>query len=281
MKHFHFKAALIFVAILISFSGCKQSGTKKMTTSSGKDAIVEVGVFDPIKMKDQIVEAIHKFPPEKEVVKLINEIGISYIDDLTLSSDQYPKMLTQNQQSFGMGAFFFDWLYSTLYHRNDKAAEFGKLLSEMSTKMGLKDKMTSGPKYYDRISKNIDNKDSLDILISQDINYTKQQMEKEEDPTIFALSVIGANIEALHITFQAELLASDNPKLLDIINQQKERVATLSLLLEIMSGDNTIKPIYEEMIPVAQAFQGKEYITKEKINELAPKIEAIRSKFLQ
>ena len=48
-----------------------------------------------------------------------------------------------------------------------------------------------------------------------------------------------------------------------------------------MSGDETIKPIYEDLKPIHQALQENGFISAEKLNELAPKVEALRNKLLQ
>ncbi len=280
MKTFLFKAVCISAAVLISLSGCNNASKKKMTTSDGKDAIVEVGVFDPVKMKDQIVETINKFPSEKELVDLLNDAGASYIYDLTLSTDLYPKMLTQNQLALGSGMYLFDWIYSLNYKRNDKAAAFGQLLLDIREKAGLKDKLTFNDNFYDRIQKNAENKDSVDILVTNAINKISQKLSEEENPLFYSLAAIGMNIEALHVSFQLAALATDNSKLLDLISRQKERVATLYSLLELMSGDETIKPIYEDLKPINQAIQENEFINADKLNELAPKIEALRNKLI-
>ncbi|MBP7507607.1 MAG: hypothetical protein KA807_07295 [Prolixibacteraceae bacterium] len=280
MKTFLFKAVCISAAVLISLSGCNNASKKKMTTSDGKDAVVEVEVFDPVKMKDQIVESINKFPSYKELSDLLNEAGASYIYDLTLSTEQYPKMLTQNQLALGSGMYMFDWVYSLGYKRNDKGAEFGKILLDVREKAGLKEKLTFNDNFYGRIQNNADNKDSLDFLVTSAINKINQKLSEEENPLFYSLSVIGVNIEALHVSFQLAALASDNKKLLDIISNQKERVATLYSLLELMSGDQTIKPIYEDLKPIHQAIQENEFINADKLNELAPKIEALRNKLI-
>lgn len=280
MKTFLFKAVCISAAVLISLSGCNNASKKKMTTSDGKDAIVEVGVFDPVKMKDQIVETINKFPSEKELVDLLNDAGASYIYDLTLSTDLYPKMLTQNQLALGSGMYLFDWIYSLNYKRNDKAAAFGQLLIDIREKAGLKDKLTFNDNFYDRIQKNAENKDSVDILVTNAINKISQKLSEEENPLFYSLAAIGMNIEALHVSFQLAALATDNSKLLDLISRQKERVATLYSLLELLSGDETIKPIYEDLKPINQAIQENEFINADKLNELAPKIEALRNKLI-
>ncbi len=280
MKKSFLKSTLILVSLLIIISGCNNASKKKMTTSDGKDAIVEVEIFDPVKMKDQIVESINKFPSYKELTDLLNDAGASYIYDLTLSTEMYPKLLTQNQLALGSGMYMFDWVYSLAYKRNDKGAEFGKILLDVREKAGLKEQLTFNDNFYERIQTNADNKDSVDVLVTNSINKINQKLSEEENPLFYSLSVIGVNIEALHVSFQLASLASDNQKLLDIISNQKERVATLYSLLELMSGDESIKPIYEDLKPIHQAIQENNFINAEKLNELAPKIEALRNRLL-
>jgi hypothetical protein len=72
MKNLFTKHVLPFgLVALILVAGCnsqQKPKRKKVQLPVGKEAYVEVEVFDAVKIKDQIVETIRKMPSEKEVV---------------------------------------------------------------------------------------------------------------------------------------------------------------------------------------------------------------------
>ena len=284
MKNLITKHVLPFGIALILVAGCNSSTKTKAdkgTTSSGQQASVEVEVFDAVKVKDQIVETIRKMPSEKEVVTLLNEAGASYIFDLTVPAEQAEKMLTKSDQSFGLGLYSFDLLYASIYNRGDVAAEISTVSEQIIDDLGLREELISSKNYLGRIKSNSSNKDSLDYLVTQDMNHFHQQMSTGNQPDVYALSVIGSNVEALFVLSQTTLLAKNKAKLLDIMNKQTERVNLVFTLLELMSGDENIKPYYEQFKPVVTIFEQNPKITEKELAQIGPIVESIRKNILK
>ncbi len=284
MKKLVTKIALPLSIALILFAGCNSSTKTKEnkgTTSSGKEAYVEVEVFDAVKIKDQIVETIQKMPSEKEVAELINEAGASYIFDLTVPPEQAEKLMTKSEQSFGLGFYSFDLLYASVYNRGDVAAEISDVSEQIIDELGLRDELISTNNYLGRIKENVDNKDTLDYLVTQDLNHFHKQMSTGDQPDVYALSVIGSNVEALYILSQTTLLAKNKAKLLEVMNMQDERVHLVFTLLELMSEDEDITPYYEQFQPVVAIFEDNDKITETELAEIGPLMESMRKKILE
>jgi hypothetical protein len=284
MKNQFKNYVLSFGIAFILVAGCNsgdKTKEKKFTTSTGKEASVEVEAFDAVKVKDQIVETIRKMPSEKEIATLLNEAGASYIFDLTVPPEQVEKLLTKSDQSFGLGLYSFDLLYASVYNRGDKAAEISKVSEKIIDNLGLSDQLISSKNDLGRIKANSNNKDSLDFLVTQDINHYHQQMSKGEQPDVYALSVIGSNVEGLYILSQVTLLARNNAKLFDVMNKQTERVKLVFTLLEMMSGDENIKPYYEQFKPVATIFEKNQKITEKELTQIGPLMETFRKNILK
>lgn len=284
MKNLFTRHVLPFAIALILVSGCNFSSKtkeKKGTTSSGQVAYVEVEVFDAVKIKDQIVETIRKMPSEKEVATLLNDAGAAYILDLTVPAEQAEKLMTKSDQSFGLGLYSFDLLYASVYNRGDVAAEISNVSEKLIDNLGLRNELISTRNYLGRIRTNTNNKDSLDYLVSQDLNHFHQQMSAGDQPDVYALSVIGSNVEALYVLSQTALLARDKAKLLAVMSGQTERVKLVFTLLELMSGDENIKPYYEKFSPVVTIFEQNPKITVAELEQIGPIMEAVRTSILK
>ena len=285
MKNVFTKHVLPFgIALILVAAGCN-SATKtkadKGKTSGGQEASVEVEVIDAVKIKDQIVETIRKMPGEKEIVTLLNEAGAAYIMDLTVTAEQAEKMMTKSDQSFGLGLYSFDLLYASIYNRGDVAAEISDVSRQIIDNLGLRDELISSRNYLGRIKSNEGNKDSLDYLVSQNMNHFHQQMSTGDQPDVYALSVIGSNVEGLYILSQTALLALNNKKMLEIMSKQTERVNLVFTLLELMSADEHIKPYYEQFKPVVTIFEKNPKITEKELAQIGPLMETMRKNILK
>jgi hypothetical protein len=284
MKNLFTKHVLPFGIALILVSGCNFSSKtkeKKGTTSSGKVASVEVEVIDAVKIRDQIVETIRKMPSEKEIATLLNEAGASYIFDLTIPAEQAEKLMTKSDQSFGLGLYSFDLLYASVYNRGDIAAEISSVSEQIIDNLGLRDELISTIENTGRLKANAGNKDSLDYIVAENMNYFHQQMSTGDHPGVYALSVIGSNVEALYVLSQTTLLAQNKTKLLDVMNKQDERVNLVFTLLELMSADDNIKPYYEQFKPVVKIFEENQKITEKELAQIGPLMETVRRNILK
>jgi hypothetical protein len=284
MKNLFTKHVIPFGVALMLVAGCNSSTKTKAdkgTTSGGQQASVEVEVFDAVKVKDQIVETIGKMPSEKDVAKFLNEAGASYIFDLTVPSAQYEKMLTKPDQSFGLGLYSFDLLYASIYNRGDIVLEIKNVSEKLIDDLGLRNELISTIDYTGRLKANVGNKDSLDYIVSQDMNYFHRQMSTGNQPGVYALSVIGSNVEALYILSQTTLLAKNKEKMLEVMSRQTDRVNLVFTLLELMSGDENIKPYYEQFKPVVTIFEQNPKITEKDLAQISPVVENIRKNILK
>ncbi len=284
MKNLFTKHVLPIGIALILVSGCNSSTKTKVdkgTTSGGQEASVEVEVFDAVKIKDQIVETIRKMPSEKEIATLLNEAGASYIFDLTVAPEKAEKLMSKSDQNFGLGLYSFDLLYASVYNRGDVAAEISDVSEKLIDNLGLREELISSMNYTERLKSNVGNKDSLNYIVTENMNYFHQQMSTGDQPGVYALSVIGSNVEALYILSQSTLLAKNKTKMLDVMSRQTERVNLVFTLLELMSGDDNIKPYYEQFKPVVDIFENNPKITEKELAQIGPLMETVRKNILK
>jgi hypothetical protein len=274
------KNALIFSVSILLFSGCGQSSKvqdKKGTTSDGKEAVVEVEVFDAMKIKDQIVEVINKAPKATEIADFINKAGASYILDLTVPIDDVEKFMTQTQMGLGLGMYAFDLFYAKVFNRSDMVLKTSELEGQLLAKLGLENEFTSSGNYRKRLQDNAENQDSIDVLVNEMMNFAHQRFSTSDQPDTYALSFIGANIEALYILTQVTMFAQNNKPMIEFIGKQDERAKSVFTLLEMMSGDENVKPYYEKMKPIVTYFEEHQEFTEKELNEVSPMIESFRN----
>lgn len=284
MKLNFLKNALVISISVFLVSGCGQSSKVKEgkgTTSDGKEASVEVETFDVMKIKDQIVEIINNSPKAPEVADFINQVGASYILDLTVPIDDVEKFMTKTQMGLGLGMYAFDLNYAKTFNRGDMVLKTTELEQQLLEKLGLQNEFTSQTNYTKRLQDNAENKDSIDNLVNQIMNLAHQKFTTSSQPDTYALSFIGANIEALYILTQLTMFAKDNKPMIEFIGKQGERAKSVFSLLELMSGDQNVKPYYEKMKAIADYFEQHPTFTEKELNEVSPMIESFRNEIFK
>lgn len=276
-------ALIISVSALLVFACGQSSKVKenKGTTSDGKEASVEVEVFDVMKIKDQIVEIINNSPKAPEIADFINKVGASYILDLTVPIDDVEKFMTRTQMGLGLGMYAFDLNYAKVFNRTDMVLKTSELENQLLEKLGLKNEFTSSNNYMRRLQDNAENQDSIDNLVNQMMNLAHQKFMTSDQPDTYALSFIGANIEALYILTQLTMFAQDSAPMIDFIGEQGDRAKSVFSLLELMSADENVKPYYDEMKAISAYFEEHPKFTEKELKEISVMIESFRNEIFK
>jgi len=276
------KAGVILLAAVLIFSGCNTQPKVKQdkgTNSKGQTSSVEVEVFDAVKFKDQIVEVFKTAPKLSEFVNLINEVGVTYMLELTVPPENAEKYITVYDQCLAVGMYDFDVLYAKAYNRQDIVAQLFPVQKNLIGKIGLEKELAAMKKYDGWFKRNQGKSDSLDAVVSDIMNEVSKNYHSGERAGVYALFSVSANVEGLYILTQTALMAKDKAKILDLIGKQRERVKTSCQLLEIMSGDKNVAPIFEKMKPILAYFTDDKPFTEKKLTEVAPLIEQMRKGF--
>jgi len=274
---------LLAIVLIFSLAACNnQSKTKvkKGTTADGKSAYVDTEVFDVVKVKDQIVEIIQNSPDVTEVAQLLNQSGASYIFDLTVPLANAEKFMTTTQLSIGLGLYAFDYQYANVYNRLDIVSQITYIEAQIIDKLGLSAEIKSSEEYMTRLRENTENKDSINELVIQAINFSHQQVANSDQPDVYALAFIAANVEAMYVLTQLTLLANDNTELLKLLVNQRERAKSVFALLEIMTADESVSPYYDQMAPIMKYFEETRRFGQTELEEVSPMIEKLRNSML-
>ncbi len=264
------KKSLSIMLMIALISGCNQAPTKNQSEEKTVDT-VDVKAF-----KNQINSIIQKAPKGIKVVDFLNDVGASYIFDLTLPMADVDKYETQTRISLSIGAYAMDMFYANTYNRVDVAKQLSEIVKLQTGKLGIQSS-SANKQYLNRISQMEDNSDSLTYYLDKVWNNYHQEFAQSDMPDAYALIFIGGNVEALYLLSQLTLYAKDNQKMLDYFSQQGDLAHSMLNLLEILSADESVKPYFEKMKPIADYFAAHQNFTTKELDELAPMIESIRN----
>ena len=228
-------------------------------------------------MKDEIIQGmlsrlqIYFF----EVTKLLVEAGASYILNLCNPVDDVNRYINLKSKALNLGVYGADLSYAATYNQAQETMQYldvsRELLEDLEIEAGFNEDMVKS------IERNLDNVDSLIIIISDSFVRTYNYLASNEQDDMSILVMAGSWVEALYITTQISLISKDNSEIIDIITDQN---SSLDKLLEVMAPISVIDTgadIYEGLMGLQEIYQqsGTDF-SPEQLEELITRTEELR-----
>jgi len=275
------KAGYAVMLAALMLMGCKQPAKVKepAVNSQGQAGTVEVGIFDAVKLKDELVQTIRTGPKVQEVSDFLIKSGVTYMPNLTVPTGNVEKYLTTVEQSLANGMYRFDAYYAKAFNRQDVILQIVDIYEKLANKQGLEGELAEFKQLQEKIKANMGNKDSLDAVITDAFNTFGAKFTAgigSDNSAIYGLLYVGANIEGMYILTQSALMAKDKGMLVEFIGRQKERMQVNYMVLEMLAADKSVEPIYLKMKPVLDVFNKEGQFTEASLKEIAPIIADIR-----
>jgi hypothetical protein len=271
MKNRTIKELLIFCSMMLLLGSCGQTPKG----ASEGEAVVEPVDFTAF--RDEITEIIQNSFKGIKILDFLNEVGASYIYDITVPTSEAERFETKFDQSWVVGMYAADMYYAHTFKRFDMVVRSAKTVDMLAAKLGIMGNFSK----LERIKFQEENTDSLKIMLNQTWEDFHASIKESDRPDIEALIFVGANIEWMYLLSQLTLYAKDNQAMIDYLSQKGEYARGLLKLLEIVAAEEAVKPYYEKMKPVVSFFDEHQQITTDNLSVLADLIESARNELIQ
>jgi hypothetical protein len=264
-------SVLLAAFLLLSITACKS----RQSTNEGASTVP--GTEEDYESKAEVIQEISEYPlPSSfEVTKLLVEAGASYILNLCNPVSNVNRYISLKSKALNLGVYGADLSYAATYNQAQETMQYldvsRELLEDLEIEAGFNEDMVK------RIENNIDNVDSLIIIISDSFVKTYNYLASNEQDDMSILVMAGSWIEALYITTQINLISKDNTEIIDIIADQN---SSLEKLLEVMvpiSVIDTGADIYKGLTELKEIYQrsGTDF-SAEHLEDLITKTEELR-----
>jgi hypothetical protein len=261
---------LLAAFFLLSVTACKNRPGKE-----GSSRVPDTE--EDYDSKDEVIKEISEYPlpTSFEVTKLLVEAGASYILNLCNPVDNVNRYISLKSKALNLGVYGADLSYATTYNQTQETMQYldvsRELLADLEIEAGFNEDMVTS------IERNLDNVDSLIIIISDSFVRTYNYLASNEQDDMSILVMAGSWIEALYITTQISLISKDNSEIIDIIADQN---SSLEKLLEVMAPIRVIDTgadIYEGLTGLQEIYQqsGTDF-SPEQLEELITRTEELR-----
>jgi len=257
----------IFALLLTIGYGCKNAKQQQEAVEIPSDL-----------MPEDDIESLtgYPLPTSYEVVNLIYEAGASYI--LTLSNDPQKAgdYITQRDKALNLGVYGADLAYASTYMMKQRSLFYLEASKTLIDELGIS--TTFNMSYSNRVENNIDNRDSMILIVEESFIDTWDHLVTNEQDILARLVVSGSWIEGMHITSNIAQSARDNTTLLEILANQGNSLNKLVSLLEPVKDVDDISMIYQGLLEIQAIYEGVgESMTEDQLELVSSKVGELRN----
>jgi hypothetical protein len=296
MKSFQLKALTLLSVLAVLFTSCGGGGQKAETASS------EGAEFDEAKTQaiNDINQVIKNLPPPSEVPYLLMATGTDFDPSLVNSLENLGSYSNPTSTAaLNLGIYITDIGYLTSYEKAEQTIKYISACQKLSEDVGVASAMNM--ELMSRFERNLNNKDSLKVLVDNVINRTNERLDAIDRMNVAGLVLAGSYVEGLYVStmlvanFDEALPALLLEPIIKIIIDQRPAVDDLLVVMNDVGDDEAItsvkadltriKEVYDtDLAEVSKAISentGDLILTKDMLSSLTTTVSEIRNSYTQ
>lgn len=250
-------------------SSCRNANQKQQDAAQSSEVMTTPG---------EVIKELsgYPIPTSFEITKLIYEAGAAYYLNLSNDPAKAGDYITMKEKALNLGVYGADLCYASTYMMKMETMNFLESSKKIIDELGISTQFNSN--YTQRIENNLDDRDSLIVVVSESFFDTWKHLIMNEQDILALLVVSGSWIEGLYVTTNIALTAKDNTEFLKILANQKKSLNELVGLLATVMDEDDISEIYSGLLDLQKIFKGVEDSFNEaQLEQLSASIETLRS----
>jgi len=235
-------------------------GTEENTSNESAD-------FDAAReeLKKKIEEVTYKIPNPTEVPYLIEATGAEYNADFLNAKESADNYLTTfSKTATNLGIYASDVAYLTSYGKTQESIDYLQTIKKLADHLGVVSAVDEI--VLKKFEKNIDSKDSLEVLINQAIDNVDQYLKDEQRNKVAALVTAGSFVEGLYLsttlvkTYPHDLFSDEQRNIIltpviKIILDQKAAIAEVIKLLKSVDSDAEVDQLIVDFEALLKTYE--------------------------
>jgi len=259
----------IIAGMLFILFGCKSSSQKQ---------------DDPAKSTANITtpEAViqdlsgYPIPTSIEITEMVYEAGAAYYLNLSNDPEKAGNYITKKDKALNLGVYGTDLSYASTYMIKMQTMLYLESSKTIIDELGIDTPFNRN--YSERIENNLDNRDSLFVVLSESFFDTWEYLVENDEEILARLVVSGSWIEGLYVTSNVALTAKDNTEFLEILAKQKNSLNELVEMLEPVKDHADISEIFTGLVDLQKIYEGVgDSLNEAQLEQLSTSVELMRS----
>lgn len=196
-------------------------------------------------------QVFYTLPSPIETASIFENSGTTYNSGLLNSTDNLSNYSTNSQKALNFGCYGADLNYTNIFNQTNGSMVYMNCVQKLASSLGLTtvfDGETMG-----RIEKNINERDSLMIIINDAYWQADAYLKENEQDNLSALIIYGGWIECLYLGSQSIDPKDSNSELIQRIADQKYALENLVGLLQTYN-DTEMVHLTEMLIDLQKSF---------------------------
>lgn len=246
------KAILVFgTALSLGLVACGGSETDKSMTDP------DMGKIDTTNnMNLNLGGKLFSIPSPFQTATLIKNSGAAFNSSLLNPVGNKDNYSTNFHKALNLGIYGADLGYLTIYEKTDDAPSLISAVQKMADDLGMGGAFNKD--LIDRFTNNLENKDSLMVLVSDAYTEGDRFLKNNDKNDIAGLVLAGGWIEALYFSTSA-VNEKRTDMMIEQIGQQKATLDNLIQLLETYGNDESYSNLANELKDLYSEFQNIQF----------------------
>lgn len=200
-------------------------------------------------------------PSPIQTAFLIKKTDAKFNKEMLNVPDRSSRYATKFKKALNLGIYGADLGYVTIYDQTQSALDYLNAVRQLSEELDIKGAFDK--EILERFSKNLGNKDSMLVLVSDAYKEGDAYLKNNDRSGSAGLILAGGWIEALHFATLVALEDS-NEKIIKRIGQQKSSLNNLIKLLSRHRNRKEYNDLVQELNELYEQFQDieSEYVYK-------------------
>jgi hypothetical protein len=231
--------------------------------------------------RDDIIQELSEYPLPTafDVTTTLKEAGAAYMFDLCNDVNNVDRYMTLKSKAVNLGVYGADLSYSATYNQPQETGLYldasAKLIDDLQIASGFNETLVN------RVESNIDNVDSLIIIITDSFIATYEYLVSNEQDDLSILVMAGSWIEALYITMQIWEISMNQEQIVAIITDQSSSLEKLIEVMEPIKDSDMASDIYAGLQGLQELYKEVTgQITSEQLTELHTLTGALRTSII-
>ena len=220
----------------------------------------------------------YPIPTSFEVTNMLQRAKANFVFDITNDPENVINYETNWQKAMNLGVYGADLSYSSTYNRQEETTKFldasRKLVEDLNISTAFNKSM------LDRIERNLENKDSLILIVTESFYETYNYLNRNGEEKTSLLVIAGSVIEGLHITSQLIISSDYNDDLMVVLANQKNQVKKLVELMDAHADDENVNRVLPKLRYIDLFFDQlgpDDIINKAQFNDIYESIKEMRA----
>lgn len=257
------KVIIALIVALPIISGCGSRSNKEQSSD-----LKEKLLPDTVSMLVKFDNSLFPLPSPYQAATLLKTKNIPFDESIASPLDNYQHFSTAFKKALNLGIYGTDLSYLNIYDRTPESISYLSVIKSLSDQLGISASFDQS--FFSSVEKNINNKDSLLVILSKTYRKTDSYLRVNDRKNIGSLILAGGWVESLYILTKIGKGTNDR----EIINRIGEQKHPLDNLIEILTPyyykSQEFSTLIDGLIDLAYEFDGVIYTYSYK----EPKIDA-------